>query len=170
MTTIKPWSRFLVWVKLWTNITIRIQSIWQYWLPPRNLPWHCMWPCFQQEDLVSLGKVLLALSCNSIIGIERDRLQTSMEIVARNYSSDLKNLIMLVIAQGILDWGINSSGSVRNRDLDQGEVVDDLIECQGWIQCNRLSEFLMWWPTNHQEIQFSNGESKILVDLSNPRV
>ena len=49
---------------------------------------------FQQEDLVSLGKVVLALACNSVIGIQREHIQTSMELVARNYSADLKNLIL----------------------------------------------------------------------------
>ena len=50
----------------------------------------------QQEDLSSLGKVILALACNSIIGIQRDRLQTSMEIVNRNYSADLRHFLMSV--------------------------------------------------------------------------
>ena len=50
----------------------------------------------QQEDLISLGKVVLALACNSVMAIQRDNLQTSMELVARNYSADLKNLILSV--------------------------------------------------------------------------
>ena len=47
----------------------------------------------QQEDLVSLGKTVLALACNSIIGIQREHLQTSLDVVSRNYSADLKNLL-----------------------------------------------------------------------------
>jgi len=48
----------------------------------------------QQEDLISLGKVVLALACNNVMAIQRDNLQSSMELVARNYSADLKNLIL----------------------------------------------------------------------------
>ena len=48
----------------------------------------------QQEDMVSLGKLVLALACNSIIAVQRDNIQASVELVARNYSTDLKNLIL----------------------------------------------------------------------------
>ncbi|XP_056650704.1 PAN2-PAN3 deadenylation complex subunit PAN3 isoform X5 [Monodelphis domestica] len=49
---------------------------------------------FQQADLMSLGKVVLALACNSLAGIQRENLQKAMELVTINYSSDLKNLIL----------------------------------------------------------------------------
>ena len=48
----------------------------------------------QQADLISLGKVVLALACNSLAGIQRENLQKVMELVTINYSSDLKNLIL----------------------------------------------------------------------------
>lgn len=48
----------------------------------------------QQADLISLGKVVLALACNSLAGIKRENLQKAMELVSINYSSDLKNLIL----------------------------------------------------------------------------
>ena len=48
----------------------------------------------QQEDLISLGKVVLALACNSLTGIQRENLQKAIELVTINYSSDLKNLIL----------------------------------------------------------------------------
>ena len=50
-----------------------------------------------QEDLVSLGKIVLALSCNSFIAIQRENLQQSMELVTSNYSNDLRNLIMYLL-------------------------------------------------------------------------
>jgi hypothetical protein len=34
------------------------------------------------------------LACNSIVGAQKEHLQTSLEIVQRNYSHDLKNLIL----------------------------------------------------------------------------
>ena len=43
-----------------------------------------------------MGKVVLALACNSIMGIQREHIQQSMELVSRNYSADLKNLILFV--------------------------------------------------------------------------
>ena len=52
---------------------------------------------FQQEDLVFLGKVVLALACNSIMAIQRDSFTNSMELVARNYSADLKNFFVSVL-------------------------------------------------------------------------
>ncbi|KAG2456673.1 PAN3 protein, partial [Polypterus senegalus] len=49
---------------------------------------------YQQADLISLGKIVLALACNSLAGIQRENLQKAMELVSINYSSDLKNLIL----------------------------------------------------------------------------
>uniref|UniRef100_A0A8C9VED1 Poly(A) specific ribonuclease subunit PAN3 n=1 Tax=Scleropages formosus TaxID=113540 RepID=A0A8C9VED1_SCLFO len=51
-------------------------------------------PQYQQADLILLGKVVLALACNSLAGIQRENLQKAMELVSINYSSDLKNLIL----------------------------------------------------------------------------
>lgn len=42
---------------------------------------------------MSLGKLLLAVACNSILAIQREHLNTSMELIARTYSNDLRNLI-----------------------------------------------------------------------------
>uniref|UniRef100_A0A2K5PTS2 PAN2-PAN3 deadenylation complex subunit PAN3 n=1 Tax=Cebus imitator TaxID=2715852 RepID=A0A2K5PTS2_CEBIM len=57
---------------------------------------------YQQADLISLGKVVLALACNSLAGIQRENLQKAMELVTINYSSDLKNLIfrMIILEKG----------------------------------------------------------------------
>jgi PAB-dependent poly(A)-specific ribonuclease subunit 3 len=38
-----------------------------------------------QEDLVSLGRIVLALACNSFVAIQRENVQQSMELVASNY-------------------------------------------------------------------------------------
>lgn len=50
----------------------------------------------QQEDLTALGKVILALACRSLMAVQRENLQTSLDLVARTYSSDLGNVIMYV--------------------------------------------------------------------------
>ena len=53
----------------------------------------------QQEDLVYLGKVVLALACNTVMAIQRDNFQNSMELIARSYSADLKNFFLSVYFQ-----------------------------------------------------------------------
>ena len=45
----------------------------------------------QQDDLTALGRLALALACRTI---HCDNLAASMELVARTYSADLKNLIL----------------------------------------------------------------------------
>ena len=37
---------------------------------------------------MSLGRIVLALSCNSFIAIQRENLQQSMELVTSNYRCD----------------------------------------------------------------------------------
>ncbi|CAF1374330.1 unnamed protein product [Rotaria magnacalcarata] len=46
------------------------------------------------NDLQDFGRLILMLACNSSVGAQKEHLQTSLEIVQRNYSNDLKNLIM----------------------------------------------------------------------------
>jgi PAB-dependent poly(A)-specific ribonuclease subunit 3 len=48
----------------------------------------------KQEDLLALGKLILALACNSLLALQRDNVSTSMDIINKNYSSDLRNLVM----------------------------------------------------------------------------
>lgn len=48
----------------------------------------------QQDDLMYLGKVVLALACNTVMAIKRDNFQNSMELIARSYSADLKNFFL----------------------------------------------------------------------------
>ncbi|XP_037907770.1 PAN2-PAN3 deadenylation complex subunit PAN3 isoform X2 [Hermetia illucens] len=52
---------------------------------------------YQQEDLTSLGKLVLALACRCLHSVHRDNVQTSIELVSRQYSSDLRNLIIYLL-------------------------------------------------------------------------
>ncbi|XP_065205050.1 PAN2-PAN3 deadenylation complex subunit PAN3 isoform X2 [Planococcus citri] len=52
---------------------------------------------FQQEDLSELGKLLLALACGSLIAIQKENLQTSLEVMSRTYSNDIRNLIAYLL-------------------------------------------------------------------------
>ncbi|GLV34006.1 Poly(A) specific ribonuclease subunit PAN3 [Carabus blaptoides fortunei] len=55
-------------------------------------------PHYQQEDLCALGKLVLALACKSLIAVQRENIQTSLELVARTYTPDLRNLIMYLLS------------------------------------------------------------------------
>ncbi|KAL8575598.1 hypothetical protein ACOMHN_028619 [Nucella lapillus] len=48
---------------------------------------------WQQEDLTGLGRIVLALACNSALAVQSKNLNQAMDMVTRNYSIDLKNLI-----------------------------------------------------------------------------
>lgn len=48
----------------------------------------------QQEDLTALGKLVIALACKSTMSVQRENIQTALELVARTYTPDLRNLIM----------------------------------------------------------------------------
>ncbi|KAL5291436.1 PAN3 family protein [Megaselia abdita] len=50
----------------------------------------------QQEDLTQLGKLVLALACRCLQSVQRDNFQTSIELVSRQYSSDLRNFILFL--------------------------------------------------------------------------
>ncbi|CAG9856789.1 unnamed protein product [Phyllotreta striolata] len=52
---------------------------------------------YQQEDLTALGKVVLALACKSTTAVQRENINTALEIVGRSYTSDLRNLIMYLL-------------------------------------------------------------------------
>ncbi|PNF35617.1 PAB-dependent poly(A)-specific ribonuclease subunit PAN3 [Cryptotermes secundus] len=54
-------------------------------------------PHFQQEDLTALGKVILALACRSLMAVQRENMQTSLDLVSRTYSNDLRNVIMYLL-------------------------------------------------------------------------
>lgn len=49
---------------------------------------------YQQDDLTSLGKLVLALACKSTMAVQRENISTALDVVTRSYTSDLRNLIM----------------------------------------------------------------------------
>ena len=59
---------------------------------PAAIP-RCVFDVFQQEDLTGLGRIVLALACNSALAVQSQNFNHAMELVTRNYSADLKNLI-----------------------------------------------------------------------------
>jgi PAB-dependent poly(A)-specific ribonuclease subunit 3 len=57
---------------------------------------HSLIVCFpqKQEDLTEFGRLVLGLACNSSFSIQKEHINTSIDIVSRNYSLDMRNLIM----------------------------------------------------------------------------
>ncbi|XP_014242241.1 PAN2-PAN3 deadenylation complex subunit PAN3 isoform X2 [Cimex lectularius] len=55
-------------------------------------------PHYQQEDLTALGKLVLALACRSLIAVQRENLQTSLDLMSRTYSTDLRNLVIYLLS------------------------------------------------------------------------
>nr|XP_014342110.1 PREDICTED: PAB-dependent poly(A)-specific ribonuclease subunit PAN3 [Latimeria chalumnae] len=87
---------------------------------------------YQQADLISLGKVVLALACNSLVGIQRENLQKAMELVTINYSSDLKNLILYLLTDQNRLRSVNDImpmiGARFYTQLDAAQMRNDVIE------------------------------------------
>uniref|UniRef100_A0A182WIF7 PAN2-PAN3 deadenylation complex subunit PAN3 n=1 Tax=Anopheles minimus TaxID=112268 RepID=A0A182WIF7_9DIPT len=51
----------------------------------------------QQEDLLALGNLILALACRSLQSFQREQIQSSVELVSRHYSSDLRNILICLL-------------------------------------------------------------------------
>ncbi|CAB3992243.1 PAB-dependent poly(A)-specific ribonuclease subunit PAN3-like [Paramuricea clavata] len=54
---------------------------------------------FQQEDLITFGRLILMLACYSLQAVNRENIQQSMEFINLKYSNDLKNLILYLLRQ-----------------------------------------------------------------------
>ncbi|KAJ3028730.1 UNVERIFIED_CONTAM: PAB-dependent poly(A)-specific ribonuclease subunit 3 [Siphonaria sp. JEL0065] len=52
---------------------------------------------FQQDDLVNFGRLIVALACGSLAAVHN--LPKSLEYISRQYSIDLKNVILLLLSK-----------------------------------------------------------------------
>ncbi|CAG0921052.1 unnamed protein product [Notodromas monacha] len=89
---------------------------------------------FQQEDLMALGKLILALACNTLMVLQsRESMHTSMDIVTRNYSVDLRNLITYLLAtqrtKAVIDI-MPMIGARFYTQLDSSTLRGDVIEAE----------------------------------------
>ncbi|XP_052226138.1 PAN2-PAN3 deadenylation complex subunit Pan3-like isoform X2 [Dreissena polymorpha] len=117
-------------------------------------------PHYQQEDLISLGKVVLALACNSVMAIQRDNMQASMELVARNYSADLKNLILYLLGNQNRPRSINDImpmiGARFYTQLDSAQLRSDVLETElaKEVENGRLFRLLCKMGTINERPEF----------------
>jgi len=99
-----------------------------------------------QNDLQDFGRLILMLACNSIVGAQKEHLQTSLEIVQRNYSHDLKNLILhfLLPSNNLKPKNINECmpmiGARFYAQIDNLHVRGDILENElaKELDCGRL--------------------------------
>ncbi|XP_060755800.1 PAN2-PAN3 deadenylation complex subunit PAN3 isoform X2 [Neoarius graeffei] len=117
-------------------------------------------PQYQQADLISLGKVVLALACNSLAGIQRENLQKAMELVSINYSSDLKNLILYLLTEQSRLRSVNDVmpmiGARFYTQLDASQMRNDVIEedLAKEVQNGRLFRLLAKLGTINERPEF----------------
>uniref|UniRef100_A0AAR2J0R0 PAN2-PAN3 deadenylation complex subunit PAN3 n=1 Tax=Pygocentrus nattereri TaxID=42514 RepID=A0AAR2J0R0_PYGNA len=117
-------------------------------------------PQYQQADLISLGKVVLALACNSLAGIQRENLQKAMELVSINYSSDLKNLILYLLSDQSRLRSVNDImpmiGARFYTQLDASQMRNDVIEedLAKEVQNGRLFRLLAKLGTINERPEF----------------
>ncbi|XP_037312219.2 PAN2-PAN3 deadenylation complex subunit PAN3 isoform X3 [Pungitius pungitius] len=122
-------------------------------------------PQYQQADLVSLGKVVLALACNSLAGIQRENLQKAMELVSINYSSDLKNLILYLLTEQSRLRSVNDImpmiGARFYTQLDASQMRNDVIEedLAKEVQNGRLFRLLAKLGTINERPEFQKDPS-----------
>uniref|UniRef100_A0A8C6HXK5 PAN2-PAN3 deadenylation complex subunit PAN3 n=1 Tax=Mus spicilegus TaxID=10103 RepID=A0A8C6HXK5_MUSSI len=115
---------------------------------------------YQQADLISLGKVVLALACNSLAGIQRENLQKAMELVTMNYSSDLKNLILYLLTDQNRMRSVNDImpmiGARFYTQLDAAQMRNDVIEedLAKEVQNGRLFRLLAKLGTINERPEF----------------
>uniref|UniRef100_A0A1B6C5K5 PAN2-PAN3 deadenylation complex subunit PAN3 n=2 Tax=Clastoptera arizonana TaxID=38151 RepID=A0A1B6C5K5_9HEMI len=90
-------------------------------------------PHYQQDDLTALGKLLLALACRSLLAVQRENLQTSMDLMSRSYSSDLRHLIMYLLSgqprRTVVDL-MPMIGARYYSQLDAVQMHADILESE----------------------------------------
>ena len=86
---------------------------------------------------------LSALACNSFLAIQRENLQTSMEIVTSTYSSDLRNFIMYLLTNPTRIKSVNDLmpmiGNVKNRLEFAGKSGLNVLFESSVLIVNRLA-------------------------------
>ncbi|XP_033223809.1 PAN2-PAN3 deadenylation complex subunit PAN3 isoform X2 [Belonocnema kinseyi] len=117
-------------------------------------------PHFQQEDLISLGKLVLALACRSLLAVHRDNMQASLELVSRSYSTDLRNLIMYLLANQTRKTVTDLMPMIGARfytQLDAAQLRSDVVENElsKELENGRLFKLLVKLATINERPEFN---------------
>ncbi|XP_059155645.1 PAN2-PAN3 deadenylation complex subunit PAN3-like isoform X2 [Physella acuta] len=87
---------------------------------------------YKQDDMTALGRIILALACNNLMCYQRDNIQSAIELVQRNYSPDLKNLICYLLQNPTRVRNVNDVmpmiGARFFTQLDTAMLRSDIME------------------------------------------
>ncbi|KAI9303986.1 hypothetical protein BJ944DRAFT_267525 [Cunninghamella echinulata] len=85
---------------------------------------------YQQEDLLSFGKLVIALACNSLQSFHN--LPQSFEFISRYYSPDLKNLVLYLLSKPLptktIDEVISLIGPRILHEVNCSQYYTDSLE------------------------------------------
>ncbi|GIY22410.1 PAN2-PAN3 deadenylation complex subunit pan3 [Caerostris extrusa] len=120
---------------------------------------------FQQEDLMAFGKIVLALACNNLNAVKRNSMNGPLELVSRNYSADLRNLILYLLHQQTRPRSINDImpmiGARFYTQLDAAQMRSDVTENElaKEVQNGRLFRLLIKLGTITERAEFNMDQS-----------
>ncbi|ORZ24040.1 hypothetical protein BCR42DRAFT_402124 [Absidia repens] len=87
---------------------------------------------YQQEDLLSFGKLVVALACNSLQSFHN--LPQSFEFISRYYSPDLKNLVLFLLGKPqptkTIDEAIKLIGPRILHEINCSQYYTDALESE----------------------------------------
>lgn len=130
---------------------------------------------YQQEDLVSFGKLLFALCCNNPSAM--NNLPKSLEIISRHYSVDLKNLALFLISKPnpnkSIDHLFDKFGAKLAAQLGAAQTYADQLEGElmGELENARLVRLLCKFgfinerPEFNHEPQWSDTGDRYIIKL-----
>ncbi|ORZ01467.1 kinase-like domain-containing protein [Syncephalastrum racemosum] len=85
---------------------------------------------YQQEDLLALGKLMVALACNSLQSFHN--LPQSFEVITRYYSPDFKNAILFLLSKPLptktIDEVITLMGPRILHEINCSQLYNDTLE------------------------------------------
>ncbi|KAI8339265.1 hypothetical protein BC941DRAFT_268994 [Chlamydoabsidia padenii] len=87
---------------------------------------------YQQEDMLSFGKLVVALACNSLQSFHN--LPQSFEFISRYYSPDLKNLVLFLLSKPqptkTIDEAIKLIGPRILHEINCSQYYTDTLESE----------------------------------------
>ncbi|KAJ3127746.1 PAB-dependent poly(A)-specific ribonuclease subunit 3 [Nowakowskiella sp. JEL0407] len=87
---------------------------------------------YQQEDLLHFGQLILALSCGSLTAVHN--ITKSLEYVSRQYTSDLKNVLLYLLSKPSqhksIDDVIAMIGPRILQEINNAHIYNDSLESE----------------------------------------
>lgn len=108
----------------------------------------------QQEDLVSFGRLCLALATSSLSNSKNDQWDTGLELVTRTYSPDLKAIIVSLLS---------------TKQQAQKRTINDIMPMIGarfYVQLNQSYELYDYTQTQLEREELNGRLFRLLVKLS----